>query len=110
MTTKEQHNLPLRVNNRDLSQNGLSPIVREGIRCASNHRVFVKRSQDRTLLMSLFEHITVAKPAASNFMTKLGKLYCEGIVNMCDPKRQKDEWLQAGTRGKKLRLWTLVRL
>ena len=30
-------------------------VVWEGIHCASKHRVFVKRRQDRTLLMSLFE-------------------------------------------------------
>ena len=68
----------------------------EEIHCASKHRVFAKRRQDGTLLMSLFEQgpqicqirvdtfgddVTVAELAAAKFMTKLGKMYCEGAVN-----------------------------
>ena len=94
-----------------------TPIVaREGIHRASKHRAPVKRRQDRTLLMSLFEQgpqicqsrvdtfgddVTVAEPAVAEFMTKLGKLYCEGGVDKCNLKQQRDGWLQAGKREDK---------
>ena len=76
--TKRQR---LQTNKRDMPT-----VVWEGIHCASKHRVFVKRRQDRELLMSLFEQgpqicqirvdtfgddVTVAEPLAAKFMTKV---------------------------------------
>ena len=45
--------------------------------------------------------VTVAEPAAAKFMTELGKLYCEGGVDKCNLKQQRDEWLQAGAHEDK---------
>ena len=42
------------------------------------------------------DDVAVAEPAAAKFMTKFGKLYCEGGVDKCNLKQQRNEWLLAG--------------
>ena len=89
---------------------GRGSVARANIECSCNG------DKIETLLMSLFEQgpriyqtrvdtfghgVTIAEPAAAKFMTKLGKLYCDGGVDNCNLKQQRDEWLQAGAHEDK---------